>query len=126
MLLNDTDLFNYDFLCNTSFVSSIILSTSLSIVGLTNQTLGRSCTHHDCCGKLVEIGNILHVHRVSSIKWGQVIDSLEVYLVVDGIDTCKCRYLGKEHAGDANVLDDKYVRVVDVYDEGDSDINRRR
>jgi hypothetical protein len=51
---------------------------------------------------------------------------LEVYLVVDGVETCKVGYLSKECCGEADYLDNKHIMVDDVFNENDEDVDRRR
>jgi hypothetical protein len=46
--------------------------------------------------------------------------------VVDGVDTCKVGYLSKEFCGEADYLDNKYIRVDNVFIENDEDVDRRR
>jgi len=64
-----------------------------------------------CCGKLVEVGSILHVRCVLAWGRGQWWNDLEVYLMADGVDTCKVGYLSKDFCGEADYLDNKYIRV---------------
>ena len=68
----------------------------------------------------------MHVHCVPCWRRGQWWNDLEVYLVVDGVDTCKVGYLSKEFCGEAAYLDNKYIRVDDVFTENDDDVDRRR
>ena len=46
--------------------------------------------------------------------------------MVDGVDTCKVVYLSKDFCGEADYLDNKYIRVDDVFTENDEDVVRRR
>jgi hypothetical protein len=66
------------------------------------------------------------VHCVPCWRRGQWWNDLEVYLVVDGVDTCKVGYLSKEFCGEADYLDNKYIRVDDVFTENDEDVDRHR
>jgi len=68
----------------------------------------------------------LHVHCAPCWRKGQWWNDLEVYLVVDGVDTCKVGYLSKEFCGEADYLDNKYIRVDDVFTDSDEDVDRRR
>ena len=68
----------------------------------------------------------MHVHCVPCWRRGQWWNDLDVYLVVDGVDTCKVGYLPKELCGEADYLDIKYIRVDDVFTESDKDVDRRR
>ena len=68
----------------------------------------------------------MHVHCAPCWRKGQWWNDLEVYLVVDGVDTCKVGYLSKEFCGEADYLDNKYIRVDDVFTDSDEDVDRRR
>ena len=68
----------------------------------------------------------MHVHCVPCWRKGQWWNDLEVYLVVDGVETCKVGYLSKEFCGEAVYLDNKYIMVDDVFTENDEDVDRRR
>ena len=97
----------------------------VNIVGLTNNTMGRFCHQHECCGKWVVVGSILHVQCVQAWRRGQWWNDLEVYLVVDGIKTCKVGYLSKDFCEEADYLHNKYIRVTEVHSEHDDDVGRR-
>ena len=68
----------------------------------------------------------MHVHCVPCWRRGQWWNDYEVYLVVDGVDTCKVGYLSKEFCGEADYLDNKNIRVDDVFTDNDEDVDRRR
>ena len=68
----------------------------------------------------------MNVHCVPCWRKGQWWHDLEVYLVVDGVETCKVGYLSKEFCGEADYLDNKYIMVDDVFTENDEDVDRRR
>ncbi len=54
-----------------------------------------------------------------------MVNDIEVYLVVRGEDTCKVGFVAKEHSNEAEVLDNKFVKVTDIYSKYDEDISRR-
>ena len=103
----------------------IFLHSYVSVVGVTNSSIGRSCDQHDVCGKVVEVDSVLHVKLVPAWRRGRWVDDLVVYLFVGGVDTCKVGFLAKEHEADAALLDGKFIRVLDVYSAEDDDITRR-
>ena len=55
----------------------------------------------------MEVGSILHVQCVPLWRKGQWWNDLEVYLVVDGIDTCKVGYLSKDICEEVDYLHNK-------------------
>ena len=83
-----------------------------------------SCNKHDTCGKWAENGTVVRVHCVQAWRRGHYHNDLEVYVVVDGVNTCKVGYLAKEHATEAHNIDGQFLRVVDVYIGSDNDITR--
>ena len=114
LLVNNFRHLCYFFLCR-----------NFAIVGLTNNSFGRSCDNHGTCGKWVENGTVVRVHCVQAWRGGQYHNDLEVYVVVDGVNTCKVGYLAKEHEPEAHNIDGRFLRVVDVYTDSDDDITRR-
>ena len=68
----------------------------------------------------------MHVHCDPCWRKGQWWNNLEVYLVVDDVETCKVRYLSKDFCGEADYLDNKYIMVDDVFTENDEDVDRHR
>ncbi len=86
--------------------------------------MGRFCCQHECCGKWVEVGSILHVQCVPAWRRGQWWNDLEVYLVVDSIDTSKVGYLSKDFCVKADQFHNEYIRVTDVYNGHDDDVRR--
>ena len=67
--------------------------------------MGRHCHNHECCDSFVEFGSILHVHCAPAWRWGKLWNDLEVYMVFEGVDTCKVGYLAKEFVEEADALD---------------------
>ena len=112
------------FLCPIHFVI-IFLNSYVSVVGLTNSSTGRSCDQHDICGKVVEVGSVLHIRLVPAWRRGRWVDDLVVYFFIKGVDICKVVFLAKEHEADAALLDGKFIRVIDLYSIEDDDITKR-
>ena len=67
----------------------IFLHSYVSLVGLTNSSIGRSSNQHDVCRKVVEVDSVLHVKLVPAWRRGRWVDDLVVYLFVGGVDTIK-------------------------------------
>ena len=53
-----------------------------------------------------------------------MVNDIEAYLVIGGDDTWKVGLLAKEHSNKAELLENKFVRVTDVYSKYDEDISR--
>jgi hypothetical protein len=73
----------------------------------------------------VSIGTILHLHCVPVWRRGKLVNDIEAYLVIGGQDTYKVGFAAKEHSNEAELLDNKFIRVTDVYSQYDDDISRR-
>ena len=107
------------------YLPFLCFNSVIAIVGLTNNSVGRKCNQHSTCGECVTIGSILHLHCVPDWRRGRLVNDIEVYLVVGGEDTCKVGFVAKEHSNEAEVLDNKFVKVTDIYSKYDEDISRR-
>lgn len=81
--------------------------------------LGRSCNHHSVCGDCIYEGMILHVRCAYAYRNGRACKDLLVYLVEGGRDTCKVGFIAKIFEDNATALDNKYIKVMDVYSERD-------
>jgi hypothetical protein len=94
-------------------------------VGVQHGSDGRQCNNHSiCCGEQVEDGSTLHIRHYTKKQC----HILALYFVDTSKDPrawCKVGFLKSIHTKNWKALRGKYVRVVDIYGEDDTDIDRR-
>ena len=96
------------------------------IVGLLSSTNGRSCTLHDCCGKEVEVGDVLRLVACTVSVDGVVEEALKLVRVLDGVDQCTVAFVPRVLMSLPAVKNhiNKFVQVSELYKESENSYKR--
>ena len=97
----------------------------VEIVGLHERTFGRSCTTHECCGRTIQVGDVLRlVSMYIPIPPQDVVDgvvdeyAIKVTKIEDGVDMCTVGFIPRYAIRVPHVRQhvNKFVQVTEVYD----------
>uniref|UniRef100_A0A6U3BKK2 Uncharacterized protein n=1 Tax=Entomoneis paludosa TaxID=265537 RepID=A0A6U3BKK2_9STRA len=101
---------------------------TIHILGTQACNNGRSCEWHDICGLLVEEDSLVRLKKVSiPSKGGALETAIAVYLVSEGLDTCRVGFLGRHCAPNASRYDGRLAQVTEVFSQNDpSPIKRKK
>ena len=94
-----------------------LVGSQVEVVGTTESQRGQSCHEHYCCGTvLLRVGSYV-CFRKTQFAWrdGDEENTLEVYFLEEGLQTCKVGYLGKHLAFRADLYDGLCARINEVY-----------
>ena len=99
----------------------------IEIVGLHATTNGRTCTAHECCGRIVVKGSVIRLVECIVERDGN--DELAVKCVLvnaDGVDTCTVGFVPRIYVQQGKVKDhlNKFVVVKELYNNSDNTYKR--
>ena len=98
----------------------------LEIVGLMKSSNGRSCTSHTCCGKTLDLNQVLHLVQCVVEIDNQTEDAVKCICIEDGSEGCTVgfvpKYLlfNKEFRARFNKTQAPLVQVVQLYQDSHS------
>jgi hypothetical protein len=107
-------------------VVACLVNTMVNIVGTNANDRGCNCLFHNCCGMQLQVGSKVHFRPERLIYHeGQEEDVLTVYVVGDGIMTCKVGFLPQHLAVRADAYDGLYARIISVYSNRCTNVPKR-
>ena len=101
---------------NGHFMDPNLVGSSVEIVGINESQRGRSCDDHVICGQSLKRGSYV-CFCVERFNWrgDKEEDVISVYLLKNGVRTCKVGYLPKHLAVRAHRYDGLCARVSEIY-----------
>ncbi len=98
------------------------------IVGMGANNRGPSCFHHKTCGMQVKVGMkvMFRWEKVVYRDQGQEEDAIAVFLVTNGIMTCKVGFLPAHLARRAQDYDGLIARVISIYSDRCNNLVKRQ
>ena len=104
----------------------------MEMVGLYRTTNGRSCTSHKCCGKTLEVNQVLRLRKCVVDLNGEPEEAIKCIWIEDGSKGCvvsfipkallKVKKLQHQFMGDPG----PFVQVTEIYSDSESPQKRRK
>ena len=98
----------------------------MEMVGLYRSTNGRSCTSHKCCGKTLEVNQVLRLRKCVVDVLGEPEEAIKCVRIEDGSEGCVVGFLPKallkvkklQH----HFMSDPgpFVQVTEIYSDSES------
>ena len=88
----------------------------IDIVGTGASNNGRSCSHHNVCGSILEENMVVRIRFVFiSKKNGKEEPALAVYNVLDGVDLCRVGFLPRHFLKNYKAYDGVLAQITEVF-----------
>ena len=89
---------------------------TVEIVGIDASGNGRSCHQHDVCGSVLDDNVAVRLRKVQIMNSsGREETAIAAYLVSDGIDPCRVRFLQRHFVPHTRSFDGVLAQVTEVY-----------
>jgi hypothetical protein len=113
---------------NHDTVIAQLIHTLVDIVGMGANNRGCCCIRHKTCQMQVKVGTKVMVRweKVVYQDQGQEEDAIAVFLVANGIMTCKVGFLPAHLAKRAQDYDGLIARVISIYSDRCNNVVKRQ
>jgi hypothetical protein len=99
---------------------------TVEIVGTKSNSQGRSCEQHLVCGSVLKEDDVVRIRKVQVIVDGEEEPALAVYLVSDGVDSCRVGFLPRHLLKHSKNYDGLLAQVIEVYSKESASPTSRR
>jgi hypothetical protein len=98
------------------------------IVGLHEESNGRSCERHRVCGEVVKIGDVLRMKQCVTEYNGKIKEAIKFVSIVNGYECCTVGFLPQYLVARANAegCQDRFVEVIKLYAVSVNSFDRRK
>mmetsp|Transcript_50 Transcript_50/g.135 ORF Transcript_50/g.135 Transcript_50/m.135 type:complete len:123 (+) Transcript_50:51-419(+) len=98
------------------------------IVGLYKETHGRSCTAHRCCGKALQLNDLVRIKYMHITVSGKVYSAAKVVQIIQGEEGCIVGFLpaALSQRSDMDAYHGRFAQVVDLYVDSPESTDRQR
>jgi hypothetical protein len=98
------------------------------IVGLFEDSNGRSCERHRVCGDTVRVGDVLRMKKTIVEYNGKVSEAIKFVSIVNGCESCTVGFLSKYLVARATAegCQDCFVKVIRLYATSENRIECRK
>jgi hypothetical protein len=99
-----------------------VVIPEVEIVGLRSNSNGRSCCQHTCCGKRVQVGDVLRLKLTYVTINRKTEEAIKLVKIADGTDTCTVAFMKKDLIRKPSVRSklDKFVMVTELYKDSET------
>jgi uncharacterized membrane protein YbaN (DUF454 family) len=99
---------------------------TVEIVGTESHDQGRSCSNHDVCGTCLAENDVVRFRQVQVVIHGKEESAIAVYLVSDGIDTCRVGFLQRHLVKHWKLYDSLLAQVIEDYSKDSASPTRSK
>lgn len=100
---------------------------TVEVVGTNIGDRGRSCEHHEVCGKELELDSVVRFRRVQITVDGVEETAIAAYWVTEGVDRCRVGFLPRHLIIHWKHYEGRLAQIIDIHgEESDSPLKRRK
>jgi hypothetical protein len=100
---------------------------TVEIVGTDTGDRGRSCEHHEVCGKELQLDSVVRFRRVVIDVDGVEETAIAAYWVTEGVDRCRVGFLPRHLIKHSKQYEGKLGQIIEIHSvDSDSPLKRRK
>ena len=101
---------------------------TLEIVGLKASSNGRACCMHQCCGAVVEEGDMIVLKKCVVLINEKLEEAIKCVRINDGAESCTIGFIPRVliKSGKVDAMVNRFAKIIELYDKSPSTYKRRK